>query len=693
MSSSNTNIQIADLDFSSIKNNFIAYLQAQDTFKDYNFQGSALSNLLDVLAYNTQYNAYYLNMVANEMFLDSSIQRASAISHAKLLNYVPRSAVAPSATIDFIASGVSNTSFTLPRFTNFMSEAVDGVNYNFVTTDAHTVTTVTGTATFNNVALKQGIPSTFTYIVDATTNPSYTFEIPDGNVDTSSLQVYIQQSTSNTSFDVYTLASDFLILNSESNVYFLQEALNGNYQIYFGDGVIGKKLSDGNVVLVSYISTQGTIASGANNFTLMDSLTGFTSSSINPVVEASSGSDKETIDSIKFQAPKSYLAQNRAVTKDDYISIIQQNNIGLTFDAVNVWSGEQNDPPIYGQVFISLKPTGAYNITETQKQRLVEEVIKPISVMTVTPTIVDPDYTYIKLNVNVFYDPTKTGQTASQIENGIKAAINSYASTNLNTFNSTFNSYDVYSAIINYDKSITTSEFTTQLQKKFFPNLSIPTTYNLYFNTALAKGMFLSGVSSSPALQFVDPVNLASVIDGIYIEEVPSSSGGVESISVINPGFGYQYAPTVTIQGDGTGAVAHAVVANGKITNIVVDSMGSGYTSAIATVTAQSGDTTGQLGALVVNLTGATGTLRSYYNNTTNVKTVFNNNVGTINYNGGLITLNSFGPIQVDNDLGSLTVTANPSTSIISSTYNRIITIDPYDPTAITVNVIAKTSK
>ena len=690
--SSNTNIQITNLDFSSIKSNFINYLQTQDTFKDYNFSGSAMSVLLDVLAYNTQYNAYYLNMVANEMFLDSSLQRSSVVSHAKLLNYTPRSAIAPTATINFQANGVANSSFTLPKFTNFMSVPVGGVNYNFVTTDSYTNNTSGGVVTLNNVILKQGIPTTYSFTVNSATNPSYTFEVPDVNIDTSTIQVLVQQSSSNTSYDIYQSATNYLTLDSESDVYFLQESLTGYYQIYFGDGILGKKLSDGNIIQVSYISTEGTSSAGANNFVLMDSFPSFTSYNITPITPASSGSEKESIDSIKYQAPKSYSSQNRAVSKDDYISIIQRNSLGITFDSVSVWGGEENDPPVYGQVFVSMKPAGAFNITETQKDRLIQDVIKPISVLTVTPTIVDPDYTYIKLSVNVYYNPSKTTLTSSQIQSGVTTAIQNYATTNLNTFNSTFNTFDVLTAIQSYDKSIITSEFTTQLQKKFFPNLTTATTYKLFYNVPLEKGMFLSGVSSLPAMKFRDPTNLSNLIDGIFLEEVPSSTGGVESISVINPGFNYQYVPTITILGDGTGATAHAVVSNGSISNIVIDSVGTGYTSAIATVTAQSGDTTGQLGSVVVNLTGRTGTLRTYYNNTTNVKTVFDQNVGTIDYNNGYITLNSFGPIDVDNELGQLTITANPSTSIISSSYNRIITIDPFDPTAITVNVITKTT-
>jgi hypothetical protein len=423
----------------------------------------------------------------------------------------------------------------------------------------------------------------------------------------------------------------------------------------------------------------------------MDTVSGYAPSAVESVLPASQGGDKETIESIKFQAPKTYSAQGRAVSKNDYITAIQQNNLGISFDAVNVWGGEENDPPVFGQVFISLKPAGSYNLTQTQKQRIISEVIKPISVLTVTPTITDPDYTYIKLDLNVYYDPIKTTLTSSQIQEGIKTAVYNFAETTLNTFNSTFNAYELLNTIQSFSNSIITSEYAINLQKKFFPNLSSPTTYNLYYNTPLEKGITLSGVSSSPSMQYRDPINLANIIDGVYIEELPSNTYGIDTISVINPGFGYQSTPTVTIIGDGTGATAHAVVVNGAIRNIVVDDAGVNYTTAIAVITPVAGDTTGQLGSAVVNLQGRYGTLRSYYNNTSYVKTIFSSNIGTIDYSQGLITLNAFSPIGVNNELGQLTVTAKPTTSIISSSYNRIITIDPYDPNAITVNVIAKT--
>ena len=691
MAGANSTIQVSNLDFNSIKSNFITYLQGQDTFKDYNFEGSSMSILLDLMAYNTQYNAYYLNMVANEMFLDSAIQRSSVVSQAKLLNYTPKSSICPSAIVDINFTGVTTSSLTLPRYTNFLSAAIDGVNYNFVNVDTATALTDNGVISFENVELKQGIPASYSYTVSTTqaSDSNFMYEIPDTTVDTTTLTVTVKQSASNTSFDVYQLATNGLTLSDTSKVYFLQESLTGTYEIYFGDGLLGKKLIPGNIINISYLTTEGTQAAGANSFQMMSSVGGFFPSEIVPILAATTGSGKESIDSIKFQAPKSFSAQGRAVTKNDYISAIQENTLGIPFDGVNVWGGEENDPPVYGQVFVSLKPSGGYNLTATQKTRIISEIIKPISVMTVTPTLVDPDYTYIKLNVNVYYDPSKTNLTAEQIKTGVVASVNNFAARELNTFNSTFNTYNLLSAIQNYNQSIITSEFNISLQKKFFPNLANPNNYNLIYGTPLQKGAFLSGVTSSPDISFPSG-NI--ILSGMYIEEVPSFTVGVESISVTNSGFNYQETPTVTILGDGTGATARAVVSGGVIRNIVVDTPGNGYTTALVTITTATNDSTGQGGSAYATIEGGLGILRTYYNNASSVKSTFNSNIGTIDYARGVIALNNFAPIGINNPLGQLTISAKPSTSIISSTYNRIITIDPFDPSAIAVTVIPKTN-
>jgi len=688
MAGANSNIQVTDLDFNSIKTNLKTFLQSQSALEDYNYEGSALTTLLDVLAYNTQYNAFYLNMVANEMFLDTALLRNSVVSQAKLLDYVPKSAIAPSATINLKVNQVVQSSLTLPKFTNLLSEAIDGVNYNFVTTDSYTVNVYNNTATFNNVIIKQGITTTQSYLVDSNANPNYIFTIPDTGVDTTTLVVSVQQSSTNSAYQVFTVAPSYLQLKSTDAVYFLQEGQNGNYQIYFGDGILGQKLTDGNIVNVSYIVTSGPLATGANNFILLDSIAGNSNVSTFSVISAGQGGTQESIASIKFQAPKAFSSQNRAVTKEDYITLISQNNLGINFDAVNVWGGQENNPPAYGQVYIALKPSGSYTLTDVQKQQIINEIITPISVMTVRPVIIDPDYTYIKIISNVRYDPKKTNYTSSQLQQLIVGAVNNFTASTLNTFNSTLSASALNTAITNADPSIIAVDFTIQIQKKFYPTLSSPTTYNFYFNTPLQRGILLSGINSSPGVLFTDPTNPTNKIDGIYIEEVPVQSVGVSSISIINPGFGYQYPPLVTIVGDGKGATAEAVLnGNGQIKSIVVTNAGTGYTSALAMITNNPNDTTGQLGAAVVILQGQYGQLRSYYNDALSVKTIFNNNVGTVDYVNGIVTLNSFAPVDVDNPLGQLTITANPTTTLISSQFNRIITIDPYDPLAVTVNI------
>ena len=398
-----------------------------------------------------------------------------SVSHAKLLNYTPKSASAPQATINLTINQVATPTLTLPKYTSFMSEAVDGVNYTFVTTDSSTVAVSSNTASFYDVTIKQGIPTTFSYTVDSNSNPKYVFKIPDTNVDTSTLLVNVQKSSIDSSYETYTLATDILGLDENSKVYFLQENMSGYYEIYFGNNILGKQLVNGNIVQISYLVTSGTSAYGANSFVLMNTVGGYANNVVTPLIPASAGSEKESISSIKYQAPKNYSAQGRAVTKEDYITILQQNNSGITFDSVNVWGGEQNDPPSYGQVFICAKPSGSYSLTQTQKQKLIDDIIKPISVMTVQPVFVDPDYTYIQMTADVLYDPRKTTLTSGQLETAIKSALLNYSKTALNTFDSTFASADFQDIIKNVDQSVLSNDISIKLQKKFYPNLTTPT--------------------------------------------------------------------------------------------------------------------------------------------------------------------------------------------------------------------------
>jgi hypothetical protein len=610
MAGANTNVQITDLDFSSIKNNLKTFLQSQDTLKDYNYEGSALSTLLDVLAFNTQYNAYYLNMVANEMFLDSAIQRASVVSHAKALDYIPRSAVAPTATINLTVNNVTDNTLTLPKFTSFMSESIDGINYNFVTPDQTTVTVVNNTATYANVALKQGIPTSLTFQINLTTNPEQLFEIPETTVDLSTLTVAVQESFSNTSIQIYSQAIDYLSLDNNSPVYFLQENTKGSYELYFGDGIIGKKLTNGNIVRLTYLITQGSAAAGANNFVLMDTVNGYTSHTVFPIEKATQGSEKESLASIKFQAPKSYAAQKRAVTKEDYITIIQRNKYNIPIQSVSIWGGEDNDPPKYGAIYAAIKPVGDYYLTDYQKQVLVEDVIKPVSVMTVTPEIIDPDYVYLILTANVLYDVKKTSLTSAQIATLVKQGIIQFTNTNLNTFNSTF----VLSDLISYIQSLNTAfvavDFDVYLQKRVIPTLNKSLDYTVKFSNSIMQTLGAKQVQIGPS--FSQYNTDGTLIPNIYFEE-----------SLDYPG-----------------------------------------------------------------------TLRTYYY-VNNVKNILQNstatdNAGTIDYTNGIITLNNFVPNSINSTDGLLRVNGTAANRIISTSFNRVLSLDEFDPVSITVNVSAK---
>jgi hypothetical protein len=688
MATANSGLQITNLDFGSIKSSLKTFLGQQDTLKDYNFDASALSVLVDLLAYNTQYNAYYLNMVANEMFLDSSVQRNSVVSHAKLLNYTPRSAVASKASIKLQVNQVGTSTLTLPKFTPFISEAIDGVNYTFITKDATTVNVSANTAVFNDVEIIEGQAATASYTVNTTSNPKLLFTISDANIDTSTLVVSVQDSSTSLVYNTYTRATDYVALTPTSKVYFLQEGMNGNYEIYFGDGILGATLIDGNVVNISYVSTSGTSAFGANSFSIMSSVGGYSNTVISPITSAFAGADKESITSIKYTAPKAYAAQGRAVTKEDYIYLIQNNSTNLPIESVSVWGGEENTPPVYGQIFCAVKPSGGLTLTPSQKEKLVTEVIKPISVLTVVPTIVDPDFTFVNITTNVLYDPKKTTYTGGQIKQLVINSINSFASTNLNTFNSTFKSPALITQIQTADPSIITNESTIRLQKKIYPKLNAKATYFLDFGVKLKRNYFNAGLSSSPDFSVTDVTSVNSVRTGVYFEEVPTTVGGIGTINITNQGFGYTKAPVVKIIGDGLDATAYAVLASGRIVSIVITNPGYNYTQAIVQITPAEGDTSGALGYADAVLEGSLGTLRTYYylNNT---KTILNSSAGTIDYSTGKVTLTDFSPLNINNSLGQFTVSVVPDSTIVSSTYNKIIALDQYDPEALSVTVSA----
>lgn len=628
-------------------------------------------------------------MIANESFLDTAVMRNSVVSHAKALGYIPRSVKAPLAMVQVVVTpsvSYTSNSYTLPKYTTF-STAIDGIVYNFINLDDMTATKSGGVFTFNNVKIYEGSIVNYSFPVNLTNNPNLVFTIPESKIDTSTLKVVIKESSVSSNTTVYELNTDALQVTSTSEIYYLQEGQSGNYDIYFGDNILGKKLINGNIVETNFLKTNGELANKANTFTITSTISGATSAIVNPLKAASGGTPRETIEQIKYGAPLSLLSQNRAVTKSDYIKLIQQKY--PAFEAVNVWGGEENDPPIYGKVFICAKPKLGFEVTDTEKDYVKENILKPISMLTVTPEIVDIDYNYLKVTAEVFYDKNKTTRSDIELVSALKTLIQTYCENNLNKFNSYFKYSGLETAIDSFDKAIISNEVELFVGKKFRPDLTTTNNYILDFGFELSRGSTNDNFYSSPDFSMIDE-------DGVtrqcFFEEVPSSYTGLESVTVTNPGYGYTTTPTVTVIGDGTGAVAVASIVNGKLAAITVTNPGVGYTSAAIQITGGGG----LLAEATPVLEGRFGQIRiSYYKtdatSSQSTKVILNsgrNNgvTGTIDYQLGKIYINNFNPIAVNNDFGDVTVHIIPSINIIQSKLNKMLVLDADDATSIVVN-------
>jgi hypothetical protein len=683
-------LRVTELDFDTIKSNLKNFLKNQNEFSDYDFDGSGLSVLLDILAYNTHYNAYYLNMIANESFLDTALLRNSVISHAKKFGYVPRSATASRATINFTVNSLNSDpgSLTLPRGYVFLSSILDNKVYNFVTLEDVTVSKTGTNFVFSDLKIYEGSLNRYSFTHSESSNPKQIFSIPDDNIDTSTLKVTVQQSSSNTESISYSLATDVLSLTANSTVYFLQESLNSRYEIYFGNDILGKKIPDGGIVNVSYLSTNGSVANKANNFVGTATVSSYGNFGVTPVAASSGGSEKESVDQIKFAAPLQFTSQNRAVTKNDYVKLIQQRY--PQFDAVNVWGGEENDPPVYGKVFISAKPKLGFEVSNTEKDYFINEVVKPISVLTVSPEFVDADYNYIKILSTVYYDPTKTDLNLSTLQSKVTNAINSFSNLNLNKFNSIFSSSKLRTNIDNSDNSIESNELEMFLSKRFRPVLSQTNNYTLDFGVELSRGTTLDNFYSSPTFTTLDE-NL--IERTCFLEEIPSSFTGVESITVLTPGNGYTSTPTIEIVGDGRGAKATAVIVNGKLNSVIVTNPGIGYTTAIVRISG-GGGSSASADAVLENRYGK---IRIAYFKPDEVtsrstKVILNydkdeGNTGVIDYVLGRVTINNFSPLSVDNDFGELSINVRPKSTVLQSNKNKMLAFDPQDPTSVVVEL------
>lgn len=691
MATGNTSLRVTELDFSSIKNNLIQYLQNQNTFQDYNFQGSGMSILLDILAYNTYYNAFYLNMMANEAFLDTAQDRKNILSHAKIINYVPGSAKGAQSLIDIKVTPGNGENpnvnyIVLNQYTKLMGADINGINYPFTTVNANTAYKVDGSFNFSNVVIKQGEVITHQYAVDAN-NVTGRYQIPSANVDTSTLTVTVQESASSTQTTQYFLATDITEIRSNTAVYFIEEDQDLNYTIYFGDGVLGQKPANGNIIQVTYLDTVGSAANSIQKFVFTDPIAGLFKNNVKVTVTEGSygGTDKESIEAIRFRAPYYYTAQNRCVTINDYESLVTKDFPDV--EAVSVWGGEQNVPPVYGKVYLSLKTRGYYQLTQLEKENIKNALITNRNVLTVIPEIVDPEYIFIQIGGNIYYNPSLTTKTDAVILNEVKTSIFTYAQNELYNFHSTFVLSKLQNYIENVEPSITASDVTIYLQNRVLLVPGTTQSYTINFNTPLRKGDQYQKLYTYPQITVPDA---AKNPQKVFFEEVPESYTGVDSIAIVNAGYNYTN-PTITITGDGTGATATATVVNGRIKKVEVTNPGINYTIAYVNIS----DPTGVEASLTISLRSNYGTLRTYYYETNGQKVFINNNAGTIDYLNGIITLSSLELLNVVRnpfyDLNVLTINAVPELTVIPPLRNRLLAIDTNNAQAIQLNMVPQT--
>ena len=473
-------LNISQLNFDAIKANLKRFLSNQSQFKDYDFEGSGMSVLLDLLAYNTHYLSYNANILANEMFIDTADLRNSIVSLAKALGYTPNSPRAANADINVVVNNATGASLTMNAGTQFTT-SVDGVNYNFVTTSSNTITPVDGVYTFSNLNIYEGTYVTYQYNVD-TSDVDQRFLIQSANADTSTLSVQIQNSSVDTTTNTYTKATSITELDGTSKVYFLQEAEDGKFEIYFGDGVIGKALEDGNIIILKYVVTNKTAANGASSFSLSGNIGGFSNVSITVNSNAANGAEAQSNESIKFNAPKSYAAQDRAVTIEDYKAKVRE--LYANTQSVSAWGGENAETPFYGRVYISILPTSGSNLTNTTKDSIVNS-LKRYSVASVTPVIIDPETTKLLIESTVKYNAQATSKTLATLQSDIVTNLTNYNTNTLQQFDSMFRHSKVTGLIDDTNTAILSNTTLLKLRKSFTPTLGSSVRYEINFNNAL----------------------------------------------------------------------------------------------------------------------------------------------------------------------------------------------------------------
>jgi len=491
-------IKSTDLDFDTIKSNLKTYLQSSSEFTDYDFEASGLSNILDVLAYNSHINGLTANMAVNESFLGSAQLRSSVVSHAENLGYYPRSKTTATANITVTAatSDTTTQSATLPAYSTFTG-IIDSISYTFMTTEVYTATN-DGSGNFSyktsagstSLPIKEGVLKTKTFLVGNTTDEQI-YVIPDSNIDTSTISVKVYDTNTSSTFVAYTDIKKSVRITSDSKVYIIREVPNGYYELTFGEGnVLGKNPTAGNKIVITYLQTKSTAGNGASFFTAQNKVTVGSSTytpTVTKVSNSAGGADKETISSIKLNAPTAFSSQQRMVTAEDYKTIITANYSSVLDDVI-AWGGNDNVPAKYGVVFVSLKfKDSITDETKTNTKADIKSLLSEnMAIMSIDTEYTDPTDTFVETTTTFQFDPDLSGDTAETAETTIQNKIDTYFNTNLNAFGKIFRRSSLVTEIDALSVSILNSAMTIKLQQRLTPTLNQKKTYAVNFPVKLA---------------------------------------------------------------------------------------------------------------------------------------------------------------------------------------------------------------
>jgi len=552
-----TNLNVTELDFDQIKKNLKNFLKQQSEFNDYDFDGSGLSVLLDVLAYNTHYNAMNAHYSLNEAFLDSAQIRGNVVTRAKLLGYIPRSILCPRATVTLTVDvsdvvGTKPATINLQRGTKLKSN-VDGEEYNYLVLNTQSAELSNNQYVFSNVTLVEGELRELKFRVDNDIE-NQKFQLSDFNADTSTLRVRVQENEESTSFDIYTQFESLKDVTSTTKVFYLQENSSEYYEVYFGDGITGLKPSNNNIVTLDYVITEGAESNGASVFTMNDSINGYSNITVTTNTNSQGGDEKETTESIRFNAPLSFASQNRAVTSDDYATIIK--NSFSNIDSISTWGGEDNDPPDYGKAYISVKPITADKLTEAEKNTIKASILRGKNVVSITPEIVDPSFTNLELDVFVKYNPNLTDRGPAEITSVIRDTISDYNFNNLNKFDGVFRHSQLTRTIDSADPSIQNST----VRPRMFQTINAKTDVNQNnFTLNYVEPFYQSGQSTAFVLTSTAFKLNTNATEDHYIGDIPITGESEKRRLIV---YKIVAGSNITVLND----VGEMDVSNGKLT-------------------------------------------------------------------------------------------------------------------------------